>query len=65
MQSKGSNQLEHLPSLVRIFAVRLVGDNGPKFLPADSKSDQTELMHRLILVLLKHSDIVGFLMSRL
>ena len=47
--SEDSDQPEHLPSLIRVFAVRLMGTKDPSFLHADSEdSDQTGRMPKLI-----------------
>ena len=62
-----SDQPEHPPSLIRVFAVLSMGSKGPKFLHADSEdSDQTGRMPRLILVFAGRTcDFVGFVMRRL
>ena len=61
--SKDSDQPGHLPSLIRVFAVRSMGT----FLHADSEdSDQTGRMPRLIWVFAgRKIHFVGFLMRRL
>ena len=46
---KASDQPEHPPSLIRVFAVRSVGSLGPILFQADgADSDQTGRMPRLI-----------------
>ena len=44
-----TDQPGHLPSLIRVFALRSMGDKDPSFLHADCEdSDQTGWMPRLI-----------------
>ena len=57
--SKDSDQPGHLLSLIRVFTVRSIGSNDPRFLHVDSKdSDQTGRMPRLIWVIAGHTSIL-------
>ena len=59
--SEDSDQPGHPPSLISVFAVRLMGSKDPSFLHADSEdSDQTGRSLRWA-----HTHLVGFVMSRL
>ena len=60
--SKDSDQPGHLPSLIRVFAVRLIGSQEPKLSSCgQQRADaQADLSLRWA-----HSHFVGFVMSRL